>query len=204
MVYIRAQNIKRDSSGRITGGTASVVRSERVSTDSGSSSRQKVVERLGKVLFLSENGRSGIFRSPTRGLVSYSADTGAFGHVSEDDPRIAGAARPDRPFQPQENAVHKVFGDAYLLLGFLKECGMLQVLRETFRDDSDYERMLCHLLFNILRDGETSGAMTSPQSPLPHLCSLTSILRLSAKTTGFTPSLAIPGSGLIFSWHSPE
>ena len=153
MVYIRAQNIKRDSSGRITGGTASVVRSERVSTDSGSSSRQKVVERLGKVLFLSENGRSGIFRSPTRGLVSYSADTGAFGHVSEDDPRIAGAARPDRPFQPQENAVHKVFGDAYLLLGFLKECGMLQVLRETFRDDSDYERMLCHLLFNILRDG---------------------------------------------------
>ena len=70
MVYIRAQNIKRDSSGRRTGGTASVVRSERASTHSGSSSRQKVVERLGKVLFLSENGRSGIFRSPTRGLVS--------------------------------------------------------------------------------------------------------------------------------------
>ena len=153
MVFIRAQNIKRDSSGRITGGTASAVRSERVSTDSGSSSRQKVVERLGKVLFLSENGRSGIFRSPTRGLVSYSADTGVFGHVSEDDPRIASAARPAVPSGSAGNAVHKVFGDAYLLLGFLKECGMLQVLRETFRDDSDYERMLCHLLFSILRDG---------------------------------------------------
>lgn len=154
MVFIRAQNIKRDSSGRITGGTASAVRSVRESTGSGSSkSRQKVVERLGKVLFLSENGRSGIFRSPSRGLVSYDADTGEFGHVSEDDQRIAGSARPSVPCNSAGNAVHKVFGDACLLLEFLKKCGMLPVLRETFSDDKDYERMLCHLLCSILRDG---------------------------------------------------
>ena len=68
MPFIRAQKIVRDESGRIASGSASVVDVEYV-PGARYHSRQRVRERLGRVVELSEDGRSGVFRSPTRGLV---------------------------------------------------------------------------------------------------------------------------------------
>ena len=49
--------------------------------------------------------------------------------------------------------IHTVFGDTYLLFMFLKNSGLIDVLRTVFPKDTDYERLLCHILHGILRDG---------------------------------------------------
>ena len=67
MPFIRAQKVVRDESGRIVSGSASVVDVEYVA-GARYHSRQRVRERLGRVVELSEGGRSGVFRSPTRGV----------------------------------------------------------------------------------------------------------------------------------------
>ena len=67
MPFIRAQKVVRDESGGIAGGSASVAGAGRVA-GARRRSRQRVRERLGRVVELSEGGRSGVFRSPTRGV----------------------------------------------------------------------------------------------------------------------------------------
>lgn len=147
MAFIKAQKIVRDDDGRIISGSAAVVDAVYVRTGSRSHSKQQVREKLGKVLYLSEDRKSGVFLSPTRGLVSYDAASDSFSSVERNDPRING----DVLFPEAE--IHTVFGDTYLLLRFLEKSGLLSVLRNVFPKDEAYERVLCHILHGILRDG---------------------------------------------------
>lgn len=147
MAFIKAQKIVRDDDGRIISGSAAVVDAVYVRTGSRSHSKQQIREKLGKVLYLSEDRKSGVFLSPTRGLVSYDAASDSFSSVERNDPRING----DVLFP--ETEIHTVFGDTYLLLRFLEKSGLLSVLRNVFPKDEAYERVLCHILHGILRDG---------------------------------------------------
>ncbi len=107
-----------------------------------------VIEKLGKIVYLSENGRSGIFLSPTRGLVEYDADQNAFSEVNRNDSRL----KNNTEVFP-EPVIHTVFGDTYLLLCFLEKTGLLQILRTAFPKNSDCERILCHVLHTVLKNG---------------------------------------------------
>ena len=147
MAFIKAQKIIHDEAGRIVSGSAAIVDTIYVRTGGKSHSKQQVREKLGQVLYLSDNRKLGIFLSPTRGLVEYSTLTDSFSAVDREDPRIA----TDLFFPEPE--IHTVFGDTYLLLRFLKNCGLLTVLRSVFPKDEAYQRVLCHLLHSILKDG---------------------------------------------------
>lgn len=147
MSFIKAQKIVYDNSGRIISGSASLVDAVYISTGGRAHSRQQVRERLGRVLYLSENRKRGIFLSPTRGLVEYDALSDSFSPVEKDDPRIDGEA-----LFPQTE-IHTVFGDAYLLLDFLEKLGLLSVLQAVFPKKETYGRVLCHILHGILKDG---------------------------------------------------
>lgn len=150
MAFIKAQKVRKDESGRIVSGSAAIV--DTVYGHFGSyHSRHVVRERLGKVLFLSDDGKSGVFLSPTRGLVCYDAASDSFGEVPAGDPRVSEAGLFPR------TEIHTVFGDAYLLLELLKNSGLLGVLRSVFSKDADYERVLCHVLHGVLRDGSRIG-----------------------------------------------
>ena len=146
MAFIKAQKLTYDNDGRITGGSAAIV--DTIYGDFGSyHAKHRVREKLGKVLFLSPDKKTGIFLSPTRGLVEYDATSDTFCDVERDDPRIG-----TQEVFP-ETEIHTVFGDTYLLLNFLKKSGMLSVLRRVFTKDTDYERLLIHLLHESLKDG---------------------------------------------------
>ena len=88
MAFIKAQKIVYDESGRIISGSASIVDAIYVQTGARAHSRQQVREKLGKVLYLSEDRKSGIFLSPTRGLVEYDAISNSFSPVKKEDSRI--------------------------------------------------------------------------------------------------------------------
>lgn len=79
-------------------------------------SKQVVVEKLGKVLWLGDSDRSGIFLNPQRGLFFYDSHTGNFMPVSADDPRLPHSVEvtPER---------HVVFGTVDMFLHFLKNLG---------------------------------------------------------------------------------
>ncbi len=147
MAFIKAQKIIRDESGNVISGSAAVVDSVYVKTGSKSHSKQVVREKLGRVLYLSEDKKLGVFQSPTRGLVEYDASTDSFSEVDRNDLRINA-----EEFFP-EPEIHTVFGDAYLLLQFLEKCGLISVLRSVFSKDEAYERVLCHILHGVLKDG---------------------------------------------------
>ena len=147
MAFIKAQKVVYDEKGNITSGSAAIVDTKYVSTGKASHSQHVVREKLGRVLYLSEDRKRGIFLSPTRGLVEYDARTDSFSSIEKDDTRING-----EELFPQTE-IHTVFGDTFLLLDFLKNCGLLSVLRNVFPKDEVYERVLCHVLHGILRDG---------------------------------------------------
>ena len=147
MAFIKAQKIVRDENGVITSGSAAIVDTVYISTGSKNHSKHKVREKLGKVLYLSADRKSGIFMSPTRGLVEYNALTDTFEGVKRDDSRIC-----SQEIFP-ETEIHTVFGDAFLLLHFLEKCGLIAVLRAVFPKDEVYERVLCHILHGVLKDG---------------------------------------------------
>ncbi len=147
MAFIKAQKVIRDEDGMIISGSASIVDTAYVSTGSKNHSRHTVREKLGKVLYLSEDRKSGIFMSPTRGLVEYNAVTDTFEGVDRDDARIS----KQELFPSTE--IHTVFGDVFWFLSFLEKCGLIDVLRTVFPKDEAYERVLCHVLHGILKDG---------------------------------------------------
>ena len=136
MAFIKAQKIVRDKNNVIVSGSAAVVDSVYVGTGQKSHSKHEVREKLGKVLYLTEDKKQGVFLSPTRGLVQYDADSDTFEAVEKSDPRIQG--REDL-FPATE--IHTIFGDSYLLLSFLEKSGLLKVLRTVFPKDSDYESL---------------------------------------------------------------
>ena len=146
MAFIKVQNLKRSDDGAVINGTAAVSVTEYDASMKGRS-RHKVRENLGKIVWLSEDKKDGIFLSPSRGLIEYSSVSDAFTTVVRTDKRVAGL---DIFPEPE---VHTVFGDVYLLLSFMKKNGILPVLRKSFPSDEDYERLLCHLLHDILRNG---------------------------------------------------
>lgn len=146
MAFIKSQKLVYDDSGQIISGSAAIV--DTVYGNFGSyHAKHTVREKLGKVIFLSPDKRSGIFLSPTRGLVGYNADKDAFQTIEKDDPRL-----PEGLVFP-ETEIHTVFGDTYLFLRFLEKAGLLSVLRTAFSKRNEYERVLCHLLHGVLRDG---------------------------------------------------
>jgi len=147
MSFIKSQKIIKDSHGIIISGSASLVDAIYDAGKSSGHSRQVVREKLGKVLYLSEDRKTGVFLSPTRGLVEYNAGTDGFQAVLPDDPRIpAGQLFPDVE-------IHTVFGDTYLFLLFLEQCGLLDVLKSVFQKKEDLERVLAHILHGVLKDG---------------------------------------------------
>lgn len=160
MPTLRIQNLKIDpETQKIISGSAAIKESKYLPKDKWiqckDSSKKPyhsisvTRENLGKVLYLSEDRKKGIFKSPTRGIVYYDSLTDEFTQVDKDDERIKHLS-PE--FFPEKN-VHTVFGDCFLLLHFLRSSKLLKVLRESLKDNEKYERMLMHVFHGILRDG---------------------------------------------------
>ena len=147
MAFIRVQKLVRDESGNIKSGSASVEDTVYVSSGTKNHSRHVTREKLGRILYLSEDKKSGIFLSPTRGMTEYDAVNDRFSEVSPSDPRI----KKENVFPPAE--VHTVFGDVYLFLKFLEKSGLTAVLRNAFPKKELCERVICHLLHGVLKDG---------------------------------------------------
>lgn len=147
MSFIRTQFLVRDESGKIIKGSASVCESVYKHTGGKSHSVQRQVERLGKVIWLSDDGKRGIFLSGTRGLVEYDSAGNLFTEVDSSDPRLSGRGL----FVPP--AVHTVFGDSYLLLRFMEDMGFPSILSDMFPSETDRQRFLCHSLHSILKEG---------------------------------------------------
>jgi len=147
MSFIKVQKLVTDNQGRILSGSASIVDSVYDKAAASGHSRQEVRENLGKVIRLSPDLKNGMFLSPTRGLVFYDAMQDAFSPATMEEAKMAS------PDLFPEAAVHTVFGDSYLLFSFMEECGLLSVLQAVFPKKEDYERMLCHLLHGVLKDG---------------------------------------------------
>ena len=147
MAFIKIQNLELDKNGTVTRGTASVVDVLYVS-GSKNHSKQQTRERLGKIISISEDRKCGVFMSPTRGLVEFNATTDTFSPVEQADCRIK-----NRPELISQTEVHTVFGDSYLLLMFLEKAGLISILRAVFHKDSDYERVLAHIVHGIMRNG---------------------------------------------------
>ena len=78
MSFISTQHIAYDESGKIISVSASICESTYVKTAMKRHSVQTQVESLGKVLWLSEDGKSGMLLSKTRGLVEYDATSNQF------------------------------------------------------------------------------------------------------------------------------
>lgn len=149
MAFIRVQKLVRDSNGNILSGSAAIKESRYVKDGGKFHSRYIVRERLGKVVWLAPDGKSGIFLSPQRGLVSYDSVSDSFDEVVRTEGLLSGSGVDVFP----DTEIHTVFGDAHLLLYFLSKCGMAEVLKNAFHDEIERERILCHILHSILRDG---------------------------------------------------
>lgn len=146
MAFLKIQKLKRDENGQILSGSAAIV--EAVYHPEGKyHSSQQVRERLGKVITLAEDRKSGTFLSPTRGLVEYDVRTDTFTPVYRDDLN----GRPVSVFPDPE--IHTVFGDVYLLLKFLENRGFISLFRSVFQKKAELERFLLHLLHGVLKDG---------------------------------------------------
>ena len=127
MPFIKTQKIVRGEDGSIQSGSAAIVDTVYDKNSPKYHAKHTVRERLGKVLYLAEDKRSGIFSSPTRGLVFYSAAADRFDAVESNDPRISAT------YQPGPLLIHTVFGDTYLLLKFLEKQGLIPVLKSVFQ-----------------------------------------------------------------------
>ena len=150
MTYIHVQKLVKDKDGKIVSGSAAVMESiyrpnEGDPKKGHSIHRQK--EKLGKVVWLSEDRRVGVFRSPTRGLVEYDADDDAFSEVEPEDPRLSGSGL----FQEPQR--HVTFGDAYIVLGVMHGCGYLSVIRGLFSSDEEFQRLLAHVVAKVMKNG---------------------------------------------------
>lgn len=150
MPFIKIQKLKYDENGKIESGSASIVDTIYVPGRSAHS-KQSIRERLGKIIELAPDHRSGKFISPSRGLVQYDADTDCFTELSADDLDIAASNFANEPM------IHVVFGDVYLLLKSVQQTGFISVLRNLFPKEEQFQRMMCHIIHGILKDGSHIG-----------------------------------------------
>ncbi len=146
MPFIKLRKLKMDSNGRILSGSAGLIDTQYV-PGKACHSKQVQRENLGKVVWLSESRRSGLFYSPHRGLVEYSADTDSFKEVEKDDFRL-----PDDSYFPAP-PVHTIFGDAFFITSYLKESAVLKALNGAFSDKKALQRVLVHIVHSIAKDG---------------------------------------------------
>lgn len=146
MASIKVQKLVRNTDGTVKSGSASIVEAHYDPSVKGKS-RKKEREKLGKIVYINEKHTCGVFLSPVRGLVEYDSRKDAFTAVGRDDRRIAGMGI------FQEPPVHAVFGDSYLIFRFLGKCGLTDILRAAFSSDPDYEKVLCHLVYGLCRNG---------------------------------------------------
>lgn len=146
MAFIKVQKLVLDEDGKVKSGSAAIVETEYDSTYSGKS-RHRVRERLGKIVTLSVDRKSGLFLSPTRGLVYYDSVEDSFEEVRGDDPRTEELELFADP------VIHTVFGDVYLFLVVCEKSGLLGVLRSVFQKDSEYQRVVAHLSHSVLKNG---------------------------------------------------
>ncbi len=142
MAFIRVQNLKRDEQGRVLSGSASIVDTSYVS-GARYHSRQTVRESLGRVVWLADDRRSGLFLSQFRGLVAYDADSDSFSPVDPADRRRAGIKDGAAP-------ASVMFGDAYWLLLHMREAGVMEALAGAFPDPAFRSRLVCHMLHRVL------------------------------------------------------
>ena len=145
MSFLRTQNIKRDDKGNIISGSATIMKTVYDNTRDHKS-RQEVVEKLGKVLWLGDSARSGIFLNAQRGLFFYDSYSETFSPVSADDPRLPHSVEviPER---------HVVFGTVDMFLNFMKNLGYVGILKEIFPTKQDFQRIICHQAHKFLKDG---------------------------------------------------
>lgn len=120
MAFIRVQKLRTDREGNILPGSAAIMESRYVPGEKHHS-RHVTIKRLGRVVWLAEDKKSGIFLSSSRGLVLYDAGSNTFSKVEKDDPRIRNMEIDEWTF---EAGVYKIFGDAHWLLSFLIQTGM--------------------------------------------------------------------------------
>ncbi len=146
MAFIKVQKLVRNVDGSVKSGSASILTTEYDKTIKGAS-RHRTREKLGKIVSIDVARKSGVFLSPTRGLIAYDSGSDSFERVEREDSRIK-----DLKLFP-EPEIHTVFGDVYLLLKVCEKTGLLKILRTSFSQDSDYERVLSHLLHAVLKDG---------------------------------------------------
>jgi len=182
MAYIKKQNIKYNADNtKIISGTAAIAESV-YDPKKASHNRKVTIESLGKVIYLREDGKEGIFLSPTRGLIIYNSEKNSFSAVERDDPRLDGQV--DLFPDPE---IHTIIGDAYLFLKYMERIKMLEVLRAVFPKDREYERCLCHILHTILKNGSRKSCDDfTEQSFISHLFSDIPIRSLESDSLYFT------------------
>ncbi len=107
-----------------------------------------MLEKLGTVLWLSDDRRTGIFNSPIRGLVEYRLDDNKFETVSVEDERIESVAK--LKVSPEQ---HTTFADVHWLMTFLHQSGHAKILEEAFPDRTLLARLYVHIAHTILKNG---------------------------------------------------
>ena len=152
-MYIKYQNLRRDESGIIISGSASIIETKYIPNKVGdrtkSHSQQNTLGRLGKVIWRNEtNPHQGIFNSPIHGLVAYDAEKDEFSEVDPNDSRLHGTK-----FQRKMDLVHTNFGNTYLFFSEMEKSGYMEVLRSSFSDSILYQKLLIHLAHDCLKNG---------------------------------------------------
>lgn len=153
-MFIRVQRPKKDETGAVIGGSASVVASSYDKDALSGHSKQTVVEKLGKVIELAADKKSGVFLSPTRGAVCYNVVDNTFSPLGRDDPRIS------KITGIPEDRRRATFGNVYLLTQLLERTGMIRVMSQVFAERRDYERLLLHVVHGFLRDNSSKKCST--------------------------------------------
>ena len=105
------------------------------------------IEKLGRVVWLAPDKRSGIFLSPTRGLVEYNVVDDVFNEVKPNEKRIEGTGLVPALVERTH------FGDAYLAFSILNSTGVLSVLQNVFLENAEYERAICHIMHSLIKNG---------------------------------------------------
>lgn len=149
MAFIKAQKLVRGENGEVKSGSAALVETQYVGVTEGKKghSKQVIIEKLGKVLYLSDDRKLGLFHSPVRGLVQYDANAGTFSDIELNDPRLPSW------YVHEDAPQHTVFGDVWFLLEFIRNNGFLDVLRAICAKDADFQRLVSHLLHDVLKCG---------------------------------------------------
>ena len=145
MSFLRVQNLKRDEKGVVINGSASLMQTV-YDKNREHKSHHEVVEKLGKVLWYDEKLGQIIVFSDSRGIIGFDNASKSFFEVAQGDKRVS-------HYLATEKEEHFVFGQVDMLLSFMKNEGLIELLRTVFPKDKDLERVICHVFHSILKYG---------------------------------------------------